>query len=254
MYQVSVEQHFDAAHFLRGYRGKCEAVHGHRFRVVVRVRAALAYGLGSLIEDIAPWLVIGTLVGGAIAAFVPDDFLARSFPNPYLQMVAVLGVAVPLYVCATGSVPVAAALVLYAVVFHREDTTRVEHAPAVPLTLEDIPVDGQRAYEMLQQVCTLGSRMSGSVGSARQREILTEHFEKLGGRVELQSFSVAHPVDRSRVEMANLIVHWHPKSRERVLLCAHYDTRPFPDRDPDRSKRNGLFVGANDGASALRLS
>jgi 6-pyruvoyltetrahydropterin/6-carboxytetrahydropterin synthase len=40
MYQVSVEQHFDAAHFLRGYRGKCEALHGHRFRVVVRVRAA----------------------------------------------------------------------------------------------------------------------------------------------------------------------------------------------------------------------
>ena len=39
MYQVSVEQHFDAAHFLRGYRGKCESVHGHRFRVVARVRA-----------------------------------------------------------------------------------------------------------------------------------------------------------------------------------------------------------------------
>ena len=40
MYQVSVEQHFDAAHFLRGYRGKCEALHGHRFRVVVRVKAS----------------------------------------------------------------------------------------------------------------------------------------------------------------------------------------------------------------------
>jgi len=39
MYQVSVEQHFDAAHFLRGYRGKCEALHGHRFRVVVKVKA-----------------------------------------------------------------------------------------------------------------------------------------------------------------------------------------------------------------------
>jgi len=39
VYQVSVEQHFDAAHFLRGYRGKCEALHGHRFRVAVRVRA-----------------------------------------------------------------------------------------------------------------------------------------------------------------------------------------------------------------------
>ncbi len=40
MYQVSVEQHFDAAHFLRGYQGKCEALHGHRFRVVVKVKAS----------------------------------------------------------------------------------------------------------------------------------------------------------------------------------------------------------------------
>ncbi|MDD4875664.1 MAG: 6-carboxytetrahydropterin synthase QueD [Dehalococcoidales bacterium] len=39
MYQLSVEQHFDAAHFLRGYQGKCEALHGHRFRVVVKVNA-----------------------------------------------------------------------------------------------------------------------------------------------------------------------------------------------------------------------
>ena len=36
MYQVMVETHFDAAHFLRGYQGKCEALHGHRFRVVAR--------------------------------------------------------------------------------------------------------------------------------------------------------------------------------------------------------------------------
>ena len=39
MYTISVEHHFDAAHALRGYRGKCEALHGHRFRVVVRVKA-----------------------------------------------------------------------------------------------------------------------------------------------------------------------------------------------------------------------
>ncbi len=46
MYQVSVEQHFDAAHFLRGYRGKCEALHGHRFRVVVRVEASRVDDIG----------------------------------------------------------------------------------------------------------------------------------------------------------------------------------------------------------------
>jgi 6-pyruvoyltetrahydropterin/6-carboxytetrahydropterin synthase len=39
VYSISVEQHFDAAHALRGYRGKCEALHGHRFRVVARIEA-----------------------------------------------------------------------------------------------------------------------------------------------------------------------------------------------------------------------
>jgi len=46
MYQVSIEQHFDAAHFLRGYGGKCEALHGHRFRIVVRVKAAEVDDIG----------------------------------------------------------------------------------------------------------------------------------------------------------------------------------------------------------------
>ena len=39
MYILSVEKDFDAAHYLRGYQGKCEHMHGHRFRVVVRIKA-----------------------------------------------------------------------------------------------------------------------------------------------------------------------------------------------------------------------
>jgi 6-pyruvoyltetrahydropterin/6-carboxytetrahydropterin synthase len=45
-YQVSVEQHFDAAHYLRGYQGKCESLHGHRFRVVVKVTASRVDDVG----------------------------------------------------------------------------------------------------------------------------------------------------------------------------------------------------------------
>ena len=46
MYQISVEQHFDAAHFLRGYKGKCEALHGHRYRVVVKIESAVLDDIG----------------------------------------------------------------------------------------------------------------------------------------------------------------------------------------------------------------
>ena len=46
MYRISVEQHFDAAHYLRGYKGKCEALHGHRFRVVVKLEASKLDDIG----------------------------------------------------------------------------------------------------------------------------------------------------------------------------------------------------------------
>ena len=46
MYEISVEKHFDAAHALRGYKGKCEALHGHRYRVVARVKASQLDDIG----------------------------------------------------------------------------------------------------------------------------------------------------------------------------------------------------------------
>lgn len=119
------------------------------------------------------------------------------------------------------------------------------------LTLEEIPFDGRRTYDYLKQVCDLGSRISGSTGMDAQRKLLVDHFEKLGGQAELQKFSAPHPRDGSTVPMANLIVHWHPERAERILLAAHYDTRPFPDQD--RFRPDGLFIGANDGASGTAL-
>ena len=38
-YEISVEKHIDAAHYLRGYQGKCENLHGHRYKIVVKVSA-----------------------------------------------------------------------------------------------------------------------------------------------------------------------------------------------------------------------
>ena len=54
MYEVSVREHFDAAHYLSGYQGKCEKLHGHRFDVTVKARASelneigLAYDFAEL--------------------------------------------------------------------------------------------------------------------------------------------------------------------------------------------------------------
>lgn len=119
--------------------------------------------------------------------------------------------------------------------------------------LKRIPFDGKRCYQVLKDLCAMGSRMSGSEGMRKQREFLNRYFTQLGGKVQLQSFDIRHPVNGSRLTMHNMIVQWHPQRKKRVLLCAHYDTRPFPDRDPDPNKRRGVFLGANDGASGVAL-
>ncbi len=107
--------------------------------------------------------------------------------------------------------------------------------------------NGERAMGYLQELCALGPRPSGSAAMTRQQQMLQKFFSDRGAAVSMQTFDIRHPEDGSDVVMANLIATWHPQRAKRYLLCAHYDTRPFPDQD--LRNRRGTFIGANDGAS-----
>ena len=78
---------------------------------VEKLRATAEYGFVNMIGDVSKWLVIGLLLGALIAAFVPDDFFLFLHEYPLLCMVVVLVLAMPMYTCATGSIPLALALV-----------------------------------------------------------------------------------------------------------------------------------------------
>src|SRR5262249_40581826 len=86
------------------------------------------------------------------------------------------------------------------------------------LKAADIPFNGERAYQYLQELCAIGPRVSGTEGMQRQQAYLKAHFEKMGGRVTLQEFDARHPQTGMPVRLANLIVEWHPERKERVLL------------------------------------
>ena len=113
----------------------------------------------------------------------------------------------------------------------------------------DTAFNGERSYQVLKEIVDIGPRISATEGMLKQQKLLQAHFEKLGGKVTMQEFQARHPLNGQRVNLANMIVEWHPERKNRVLLCAHYDTRPFPDEEPDPRKRRDPFLGANDGAS-----
>lgn len=76
-----------------------------------RLAGALHYGFVVLPRDIGGALIIGLLVAGVIAAVIPDDFFAGWLSSGLVGMLVMMAAGIPLYVCATGSVPIAAALV-----------------------------------------------------------------------------------------------------------------------------------------------
>ena len=73
---------------------------------------ALRYGFVNLVSSIGLWLVTGLIVAAVITVYVPDDFFTVLGNTPILSMLVALIVAIPMYVCATGSIPIALALML----------------------------------------------------------------------------------------------------------------------------------------------
>jgi hypothetical protein len=131
--------------------------------------------------------------------------------------------------------------------------TPIDGSSAFAAEPKPSPVDGDRAYGYLTTLCEFGPRPAATEANTRQRDYVAAHFKKNGGAVREQKFTARHPLTGKRVEMVNLIASWYPRRDERVVLGAHYDTRPFPDMDPDPANRRKPFLGANDGASGVAL-
>lgn len=82
------------------------AIHGSKFQT------ALKYAFVEFLQDISKWLVIGLVIAAFISAIIPEGFIETNMSNPYINMLIVLVASIPMYVCATGSVPIAAALMM----------------------------------------------------------------------------------------------------------------------------------------------
>jgi glutaminyl-peptide cyclotransferase len=132
----------------------------------------------------------------------------------------------------------------------KRDAFAADRAPAA---VAAVSFDQQRAMGYLEAICKIGPRISGSDGMKQQQELVKKHFEARGAKVELQRFTDRQLSQNQPVEMANLIASWYPDRQRRVILCAHYDTRPIADQEPDPRQWTQPFTSANDGGSGVAL-
>lgn len=73
---------------------------------------ATHYAFIELLQDIAKWLIIGFLIAALISVILPDDFFSSFKGLGFLEILVILAASVPIYICATGSIPIAAVLLL----------------------------------------------------------------------------------------------------------------------------------------------
>lgn len=115
------------------------------------------------------------------------------------------------------------------------------------------PFDGDRAYQYLIEQCNFGPRVPGTPAHRACLRYLTAELQSFGARVSHQTFSRRLPHSNQSVTMTNIIASFGLKKGERALLCAHWDTRPWADQDPQVEQNDTPIIGANDGASGVAV-
>jgi len=112
-----------------------------------------------------------------------------------------------------------------------------------------IPVfSGDSAWSFVNKQVSFGPRVPGSEAHTACADWMSGKFRSFGADVTVQQGTV-RIFDGKSVPMKNIIARFQPEKSNRILLMAHWDSRPFADHDPDLSKRDIPIDGANDGGS-----
>lgn len=116
-----------------------------------------------------------------------------------------------------------------------------------------VPVfDAQSAYNFIEAQVSFGTREPNSIGHRQTREYLMETLRGYAGSnaVFAQDFQFGG-YDSEILNLTNIIAAFNLNSRERILLAAHWDTRPRAEEESDPIRRNEPIIGANDGGSGV---
>jgi hypothetical protein len=104
------------------------------------------------------------------------------------------------------------------------------------------------AYFFIERQVKFGPRVPNTKSHQQAADYFTNRLKKYGATVTLQDFD-AVTWDNQKLQLKNIIASYNPQAEKRILVAAHWDTRPYADKDEE--KKDASFDGANDGASGV---
>ena len=113
--------------------------------------------------------------------------------------------------------------------------------------------DGAKAFDRVETQCGFGPRVPGTAGHLRCLDWILAEIETAGLSPERFDFRLPAPATGDTLDLTNVIVRIAPDRTPRLLLGAHWDTRPWSDQETDPALRELPVSGANDGASGVAV-
>jgi len=131
------------------------------------------------------------------------------------------------------------------------DQKKKTNETQVPLKIVQVPAfNADSAYSFVEKQVKFGPRVPDTKAHHEAANYFLHQFKKNGATVFEQDFD-AVTWDNQKVQLKNIIASYSPDAKKRILLAAHWDTRPYADKDLE--KKNAPFDGANDGASGAGI-
>ena len=127
-----------------------------------------------------------------------------------------------------------------------QNTAAVVVEPAVVVPI----FDADSAYNFVAQQVAFGPRVPGTATHRKCGNYLVEKLRSYGAEVLTQDVTLK-AYNGDTFEARNIIAQFQPQKEERIMLCAHWDTRPWADSDPDKANHYKPILGANDGGSGV---
>ena len=107
------------------------------------------------------------------------------------------------------------------------------------------------AYRWVARQTDMGPRTPGSDAHAATADMLVDGLRRYGADTIIEQRATVTRVDGDKMPVRNILARFNSNAPRRLLLLAHYDTRPWADEDADASVHTTPFDGANDGASGV---
>ena len=123
--------------------------------------------------------------------------------------------------------------------------------PAVVGAVAIVPVfNADSAYSFVEAQVAFGPRVPNSDAHRACGDYLENKLRSYGADVVAQNVTLT-AYNGDRLQARNIIAQFQPQNKKRVMLCAHWDSRPWADSDPDKSNHYKPILGANDGGSGV---